>query len=84
MREKGNSGILQVKQRPVSKMTDPLQLLSENAHCTGQRNPTQGLGTGLGRKYSQRSGQAYGKSHFLWLNSEADSLPDPQANHSLC
>lgn len=33
MQEKGNSGILQVKQCPVSKMTDPLQLLSANAQC---------------------------------------------------
>lgn len=31
MQEKGNSGILQVEQCPVSKMTDPLQLLSANA-----------------------------------------------------
>lgn len=33
MQEKGNSGILQVKQCPVSKITDPLQLLSANAQC---------------------------------------------------
>lgn len=33
MQEKGNSGILQVKQCPVCKMTDPLQLLSAYAQC---------------------------------------------------
>ena len=88
MQGRGNSGILQVKQCPVSQITDSLWLLSANTQCIAlgeQRNPTQGLGAGLGRTYSQKSGHASGKSHILLLNSEADSLHDPcRQTTSLC